>query len=115
MRLSVCSGMLSNTKVHMSCLFSFKHLLLTIFLYQAEDEATATCIQSKNSLELYSYNLHNSITNENLTDKFKARDKAKLENADLRGGTFDEPPHPPSCAHSMRACQAYSLLHYSDL
>ncbi|KAJ7062403.1 heat shock protein 70 family [Mycena amicta] len=49
--------------------------------YKAEDEAAAARIASKNSLELYSYNLRNSITDEKLADKFEPADKTKLETA----------------------------------
>ncbi|KAF7965472.1 hypothetical protein HWV62_9149 [Athelia sp. TMB] len=47
--------------------------------YKAEDEAAASRIQSKNSLEFYAYNLRNSLSDEKLADKFEAGDKAKLE------------------------------------
>ncbi|KAJ7051380.1 Hsp70 protein-domain-containing protein [Mycena amicta] len=40
--------------------------------YKDEDEAAATCIASKNSLESYAYNLRNSITDEKLADKFES-------------------------------------------
>jgi len=50
-----------------------------MLLYLAEDTAAAVRIQSKNSLELYAYNLHNSITDEDLTNKFEAGGKTKLE------------------------------------
>ncbi|ETW85799.1 hypothetical protein HETIRDRAFT_407686 [Heterobasidion irregulare TC 32-1] len=49
--------------------------------YKAEDEEAAARIQSKNSLESYSYNLRNSLNDEKLADKFEAADKAKLETA----------------------------------
>lgn len=49
--------------------------------YKAEDEEAAARIQSKNSLESYSYNLRNSLSDEKLADKFEAADKAKLETA----------------------------------
>jgi Hsp70 protein len=49
--------------------------------YPAEDEAAASRIASKNSLESYAYNLRNSIQDEKLADKFEAGDKQKLETA----------------------------------
>ena len=50
-----------------------------VHLYLVDDEAATTAwIQAKNGLELYSYNLHNLITNEKLADKFEAGDKVKL-------------------------------------
>ena len=51
-----------------------------VHLYLVEDSAAAATarIQSKNGLELYSYNLRNSITDEKLADKFEAGDKVKL-------------------------------------
>ena len=52
-----------------------------MFLCSAEDEEAAARIQSKNSLESYSYNLRNSLSDEKLADKFEAADKAKLETA----------------------------------
>ena len=54
---------------------------LLMFLCSAEDEEAAARIQSKNSLESYSYNLRNSLSDEKLADKFEAADKAKLETA----------------------------------
>jgi L1 cell adhesion molecule like protein len=47
----------------------------------AEDELAAARITAKNSLESYSYNLRNSMTDEKLADKFDAADKKKLEDA----------------------------------
>ncbi|KAF8580901.1 heat shock cognate 70 [Ramaria rubella] len=49
--------------------------------YKAEDEAAATRIASKNSLESYAYNLRNSMQDEKLADKFEPADKQKLETA----------------------------------
>jgi len=49
--------------------------------YRAEDEAAAARISAKNGLESYSYNLRNSLTDEKLSGKFDAADKAKLETA----------------------------------
>ncbi|KIM73197.1 hypothetical protein PILCRDRAFT_15444 [Piloderma croceum F 1598] len=37
----------------------------------SEDEAAAARVQSKNGLESYAYNLHNSVTDEKLVDKMK--------------------------------------------
>jgi heat shock protein 1/8 len=52
-----------------------------MLLYLAEDEAAAARIQSKDSLELYAYNLRNSIADEKLADKFETGDETKLEGA----------------------------------
>ncbi|KAI0306499.1 heat shock protein 70 family [Multifurca ochricompacta] len=49
--------------------------------YKAEDEAAAARVSAKNSLESYSYNLRNSLSDEKLSGKFDAADKAKLETA----------------------------------
>jgi heat shock protein 1/8 len=49
--------------------------------FLAEDKAAAAHITSKNALESYAYNLHNSLTDEKLADKFEAADKSKLEGA----------------------------------
>ncbi|KAJ7048244.1 heat shock protein 70 [Mycena amicta] len=51
--------------------------------YKAEDKDTAPRITSQNSLELHAYNLRNSITEEQLVDKFEPADnvKTKLEMA----------------------------------
>jgi len=49
--------------------------------YKQEDEEAASRIQSKNSLESYTYNLRNSLQDEKLADKFEAGDKSKLEAA----------------------------------
>jgi L1 cell adhesion molecule like protein len=56
-------------------------ILTCIFLLPAEDEAAAARIASKNSLESYTYNLRNSLTEEKLADKFEPADKAKLESS----------------------------------
>ncbi|KAJ6460999.1 heat shock protein 70 family, partial [Mycena sanguinolenta] len=42
---------------------------------RVEDEAAASRIATKNSLEPYSYNLRNSLTDEKLADKFDPADK----------------------------------------
>ncbi|KAG1779215.1 hypothetical protein EV702DRAFT_966633, partial [Suillus placidus] len=39
----------------------------------------AACVQAKGGLESYIYSLHNSTTNEKLTDKFESTDKSKLD------------------------------------
>ncbi|KAF8957597.1 hypothetical protein BDZ97DRAFT_1845733 [Flammula alnicola] len=49
--------------------------------HKAEDEADAARITAKNSLESYSYNLRNSLTDEKLAGQSEAADKAKLESA----------------------------------
>jgi hypothetical protein len=77
MRLNVCSGRLNNTKVCVLFILS-KTSKLMVHSYLAKDEAAAERIQSKNGLELYSYNLCNLITDGKLADKFKAGDKVKL-------------------------------------
>ena len=56
-------------------------MILIHFFFPAEDEAAAARITAKNGLESYAYNLHNSLTDEKLTDKFEAADKSKLESA----------------------------------
>ena len=43
------------------------------------DEEKAVCIHSKNGIELYMYNLHNSLNNNKPKDKFDAADKSKLK------------------------------------
>ena len=49
--------------------------------YKAEDEAIGVRIASRSGLESYSYNLRNSIENEDLAGKFGLVDKKKLEDA----------------------------------
>ena len=49
--------------------------------YKAEDEAAASRIASKNTLESYAYNLRNTLTDDKLAAKFEAADKSKLESA----------------------------------
>jgi len=49
--------------------------------YKVEDETATACISVKNSLESYTYNLQNLISNEKLSGKFEATDKLKLETA----------------------------------
>ena len=71
-RMSAWSRRLRSTTVYIviiSCLTP-NHCCL------AEDEAVTACIASKNGLESYSYNLHNSINNERLADKFNPTDKS---------------------------------------
>jgi len=41
----------------------------------------AARISAKNGLESYTYNLHNSLSDEKLANKFDAADKSKLEGA----------------------------------
>ena len=48
--------------------------ILTLFFssfFPAEDEAAAAHISAKNGLKSYVYNLHNSLSDEKLTDKFE--------------------------------------------
>ena len=40
--------------------------------YKKEDEEAAACIQSKNGLKSYAYNLRNSLNNDKLKDKQEA-------------------------------------------
>ncbi|KAI0083265.1 hypothetical protein BDY19DRAFT_910725 [Irpex rosettiformis] len=47
--------------------------------YKTEDEATASHIQTKNGLESYAYNLHNSLTDSATADEFALEDKETLE------------------------------------
>ena len=46
-----------------------------------EDEEVAACIQSKDGLESYAYNLRNPLNDDKLKDKFDMADKTKLESA----------------------------------
>jgi len=54
-------------------------LLEELLEVEVEVEAAAARIQAKDGLGSYAYNLRNSITDEKLTSKFKAGDKAKLK------------------------------------
>jgi heat shock protein 1/8 len=49
--------------------------------YKSEDAAASARIVAKNGLKSYSYNLWNSINDENLAGKFEPADKKKLEEA----------------------------------
>lgn len=49
--------------------------------YKQQDEEEVSRIQAYNGLESYTYNLRNSLNDENLKDKFDAAEKTKLENA----------------------------------
>jgi L1 cell adhesion molecule like protein len=49
--------------------------------YKEEDDAAAARIQAKNGLESYSYNLRNTLNDEQLAGKFDPADKSKLETA----------------------------------
>ena len=49
--------------------------------FLAEDEEAAARISSKNGLESYAYNLRNSLNDDQLSGKFEADDKTKLETA----------------------------------
>jgi heat shock 70kDa protein 1/2/6/8 len=54
---------------------------LFFFFFSAEGEAAAAHITAMNALKSYAYNLRNSLTDEKLTEKFDASDKAELEGA----------------------------------
>ena len=62
-----------NIKVKLTTLHLYM-LLTCFFFFSAEDEARIT---AKNSLEFYAH----ALSDEKLTDKFDAADKAKLESA----------------------------------
>lgn len=49
--------------------------------YKQQDEEESSRIQAYNGLESYTYNLRNSLNDENLKSKFSADDKSKLEKA----------------------------------
>jgi L1 cell adhesion molecule like protein len=49
--------------------------------YKAEDEQARKKVEAKNSLESYTYNMRNSMRDENVGGKLPADDKKKIEQA----------------------------------
>merc|ERR1711991_1009186 len=49
--------------------------------YKAEDEANKGCVEAKNSLENYAFQIRNSINDEKLAGKLSEDDKSKINDA----------------------------------
>eukprot|EP00118_Oscarella_pearsei_P002228 m.9911 g.9911 ORF g.9911 m.9911 type:complete len:62 (+) comp21733_c0_seq1:1251-1436(+) len=49
--------------------------------YKAEDEKVKAKVEAKNSIENYCYSMKNTLTEENLKDKFSADDKKTIEDS----------------------------------
>ena len=49
--------------------------------YKAEDDSNRACVDAKNSLENYAYQMRNTLNDEKMADKVPADEKAKIDAA----------------------------------